>query len=176
MEQGDRLPADERVACSGSFVAALSWLVETQTSSSPRSLGWRTALPSRCRPHHRQALHHCCDPLHIRGHHDRRSYRLPRFLSRVLDSALRYASECWSMQYSACTQQGMSLFAFSSSRELQNLYSLFLRRGGMLQHMLLSWATPPVRLRTMSLSSRCVTRLSLPIHHTACHVATASGC
>jgi len=106
-------------------------LVETQTSSSPRRLGWRTALPSGCRPHHRRALRHCRHPLHIRGHHDRRSCRLPRCPRRVLASAMRYASECGSIHYFACTQRVMFLFAFSCSRELQNLYGLFLRRGGM---------------------------------------------
>ena len=47
---------------------------------------------------------------------------------------------------------------------------------GCMRHMLLSWATRPVRLRTMSLNSRFVTRVSLPIHHAASHVATAFGC
>jgi len=46
---------------------------------------------------------------------------------------------------------------------------------GFMQHMLLSWATWPVRLRTMSLNSRFVTRVSLPIHHAASHVALRLG-
>jgi len=112
------------VASRVSFVEALYWLVSTQTDSSPRRLGWRTALPSGCRPHHRRALRHRRDPLHIPGHHDRPSYRLPGLLRRVLASAMRYASEYGSIRYFTCTQRVMSLFAFSSSRVLQNLYGL----------------------------------------------------
>jgi len=93
VEQGDRLPTDKRVVSSVSFVEALSWLVWTQTSSTRRRLGWRTALPSGCRRHHRRSLRHRRDPLHTHGHHDRRFSWLPGRRCRVLASAMRHASE-----------------------------------------------------------------------------------